>query len=135
MIEQTFPSKRPKPTYIHSTSGPWFSPADIQQAQARKILPAEFVRRDLLIRKMFVECGWRPGDTAFPESKKDYEKHGAFMVQGVLMSYKDLAYDHDWPKSDVPLTITIKAMKDSKNILFCTPGWLVKKNLHIAVEC
>jgi hypothetical protein len=134
MIEQTFPSKRPKVVYSPSNS-PWYSPVDIQQAQARKITPAEFVRRDMLIRKMLVECGFRPGDTGYPDSLKDYEKYGAFMVQGVLASYKDLAYDHEWPKNGVPMTVTIKAMRDAKNIMFCTPAWLVKKNPHIMIEC
>lgn len=135
MIEQTYPSKRVPllpPPYVHNT--PWFSPMDYQQAMSRKITPAEFVRRDNIVRAMFRDCKWRPGDTGFPINKKDYEKYGVFVVIGVMTTYRDTSYEHEWPKSDNPMIVTIKSLKDQTQVLFCTPEWVVKKNPHLQLE-
>ena len=135
MIEQSFPSKRPKKLpVVAALNAPWYSPMDYQQAHIRKIDVAEFVRRDNAVRAMFRECSWRPGDTGFPINKKDYEKYGPFLVTGVMTTYRDTAYDHEWPKSDNPMIVTIKSLKDASQILFCTPLWLVKQNPHLLLE-
>lgn len=134
MIEQTYPSKRVPLLPVRITEGPWFSPMDYQQAQSRKITPSEFVRRDNIVRAMFRDCQWRPGDTGFPINKKDYEKSGVFVVIGVMTTYRDTSYDHDWPKNDNPMIVTIKSLKDAATIFFCTPEWIVKKNPHLLLE-
>jgi hypothetical protein len=134
MIEQTYPSKRPVKAVTYHSNQPWYAPMDYQQAQARKITPAEFLRRDSIVREMFRTCAWRNGDTGFPSNKKDYEKYGVFIVIGVLSTYRDTSYDHEWPKSDNPMIVTIKSLKDPTQIMFCTPAWLEKKNPHLLLE-
>ena len=137
MITQTFPSKRPAPAHPiipFGQNGLWYTPQEIQQANLRKITPMEYVRRDKIITKMYLSVDWRIGDTCFPVDVKDYEKYGGFMVTGLLSSYKDLAFDHEWPKNDQPMILTLKAMK-SKTVMFCTPGWIQKQNTHLKVEC
>ncbi len=135
MIEQSFPSKRPKKLpVVGALNAPWYSSMDYQQAHSRKIDVAEFIRRDNLVRKMFIECPYRPGDTGFPINKKDYEKYGVFIVTGILVSYRDTAYDHEWPKNDNPMVVTIKSLKEPTHVMFCTPSWLAKKNPHLLLE-
>lgn len=134
MIEQFFPSKRPKKITVTVLNPPWYSPMDHQQAHSRKIDVAEFIRRDNIIREMWRICQWRNGDTGFPINKKDYEKYGVFIVTGVMSTYRDTAYGHEWPKSDNPMIVTIKSLKAPSQILFCTPEWLTKQNPHLLLE-
>jgi len=135
MIEKTYPSQRPKPVYKpHVTGSAWFSSKDYQQATIRKITPLEYVRREKIVADLHEGCPFRSGDTGYPSQLKDYEKYGAFLVTGVLSTYSDTAYDYEWPKSDTPMILTIKSLKDAAKILFCTPGWLVQKNPHLLLE-
>ncbi len=142
MITQTFPSKikplLPPPivgagVYQHK-GAPWYTPTEIQQANMRKITPQEYVRREEVIRQKALACPFKIGDTVFPADRKDYEKYGAFLVSGVLASYKDTATDHEWAKGDNPLIVTLRSLKDGNNVMFCTSTWLTKTNLHLVIE-
>ncbi len=135
MIVQTFLSKRPVPVVVQpSYKTPWFTPQETQQAMARKITPAEFLRRDELIRLRAAQCPYKAGDTVFPVRKEDYQQYGAFVVSGVLNSYKDTAVDYEWSKQDNPLIVTIKSLKDMSTVMFCSSSWLVKTNIHLSME-
>lgn len=142
MITESFPSKRPKvvPTYYpqqqQGYKPPWYSPGDVAQSIQRKITTEEYIRRDKIVHELVNASNWFVGDTAFPSNKKDYEKYGVFLVEGIVSSYKDFATDHVWPPSDEPLILTIKNLHKPPTILFCSSSWIVKKNPHLMLtEC
>jgi len=134
MITQSYPSKRVPLVPVVYSKQPWYSPQDVYQANMRKITPAEYIRRDELIRLRASQCPFKAGDTVFPANKKDYQQYGAFIVSGVLSSYKDTSVDYEWSKQDNPLIVTIKSLNDLGKVMFCSSSWLVRTNIHLAIE-
>ena len=108
-----------------------FTAFEINQAQARGITPEEFVRRNNIVQTLASRVALRPGDTAYPDSKAGYQKYGACMVIGVCRSYKDFAFDDNWPENDCPYVITFAPMNDRGSHIHCTYHYLVHRNPHI----
>lgn len=136
MIEQYYPSKhKPKPVLFlpqqqqtHSSANQeWYTADETKQALLRKLTPAEYLRRDNLIRKLSNECPVQVGDTAYPTIEKDYKLYDIVQVVGVARSYKDLELDHVW-KNDNPMIVTFHPLKDRQTTVFCTANYLSKRN-------
>lgn len=137
MITQTFPSTRVlalPPVVNTPVKSPWYTPQEVHQAQIRKITPMEYVRREEIIRLRHAQCPFKAGDTVFPTNKKDYQQYGAFIVSGVLSSYKDTAPDYEWSPKDNPLIVTIKSLTNLGNVMFCSSSWLTRTNTHLGME-
>jgi hypothetical protein len=143
MIAETFRSKRPAPTKYWPTIYPAQSPQqvathknysahEIHQAEARGITPMEYVRRNNIIKDLSDKVRFKPGDTCYPETKAGYGKYGACMIVGICRSYKDFAFDAEWPENDFPMIITFTPLNDRKSHIHCTWNYLVAKNPHIA---
>lgn len=148
MIFQVYPSTRPRQTGLHSILPPRNPPNQQQQtwpipgppgegrptendrSRARQfnIDPIEFVRRDKIVRQMWVDCGFKAGEMLRPKGEMAYEKYGKLKVMGIYKSYHDFttAEARDWPKDDRPFTVTVEPEKkpsDSK-LLLVVPDWL-----------
>lgn len=147
MIAETFLSKRPAahkywpatyPAPVNLTPQPkeptHFTAHEIHQAKARGIEPAEFVRRNNIIKTLAEKVRFKPGDTCFPETKAGYTKYGACMIVGVCRGYKDFAFDAEWPENDFPMIVTFTPLNDRKSHIHCTWNYLVSKNPHL-VTC
>lgn len=137
MIYDTFESKRKTfhYPYQHITkqpdNKPWYTPIEVAQATQRGITPAEYVRRDQLVKSLVLECEYKSGDTAYPCHKKDYEKYGAVFIIGLTRSYKDFETNHVWPKNDNPMIVTFAPLNDRGTHIFCTTNFLQHRNPHL----
>jgi hypothetical protein len=133
MIEVTYPSKRKEVSSQKMLPPPsrWNSPYELHQASLKKIGVSEWLRRENIVVEAWRLCQVNVGDTCWPASLKDYEKYGAFIVQGLYRSYRDMEDDYKWPASDKPLILTILQLKEPKDVLFCTVDWVAKRNPHM----
>ena len=137
MITQSFKSKRAPsfPSYMPaketSDNKPWYSPQEIAAAAARKITPAEYIRRDNIVKELATACPLQTGDTAYPHDKKGYHLYGACIVVGICRSYKDFSLDEEWPKNDNPFIVSFSSLNNRKDIFLCTSNYLTKRNTHL----
>jgi len=138
LIAETFLAK-PKyapvvvPTLLTHTPK-HFTAFEVHQSSARGITPEEFVRRNNIVQNLSSQVAMRPGDTAYPDSKAGYQKYGACLIVGICRSYKDFAFDDEWPDNDCPMIVTFTPMNDRKTYMHCTHHYLVHKNPHL-VTC
>ena len=137
MIYETFQSKRKVFGYPYTAIGkptevkPWYTPVEVAQATQRGLTPAEYVRRDMLVKQLALECPYNAGDTAYPSEKKEYEEYGAVFIVGIAQSYKDFEPDHKWPKNDNPMIVTFAPLKNRGTHIFCTTNFLQRTNTHL----
>lgn len=126
MIEATYKSVRPATVYqppaVYNT--PFYSPKELAQATARGITPAEYCRRDALIKQLFLDCPYDKGDIVFPASFKDFLKYGAVRIVGVCQTYSDFSFDTKWSPKDNPMIVTFAPTKDTEHIMLCTTNYL-----------
>lgn len=131
MIQKSFQSKRPVPVYqppAHNYGTPWYSPKEIALATARKITPAEYVRRDNIIKELYGKCTFDTGDIMFPDDPKGYAEYGPVLIIGVCQSYSDFAPGDKWPKNDNPMIVTFCPVSNKSQHVFCTVNYLTDKN-------
>ena len=127
MIEQSFPSVRPKPAPIHGFSGgKWFSLQEHAQANLRKISVEEYRRRDDVIRELTNSIKLQIGDTAYPHDEKGLAKYGQCIVVGISRSYKEFLPTEEWRKGDNPYVMSFKPSSEKNSIIMCTANYLVK---------
>jgi hypothetical protein len=146
MIVQTYKGTRPKTTYhsmpplvpMKQQQQNWPIPVmeprpnadDRRRATQFNIDAEEFVRRDKLVRQMWVDCGFKPGEVVRPKSDIAYEKYGRCTIRGVYKSYHDFSTGEgqDWPKNDRPFIITVDPDKKDNDtrLLLVVPDWLAR---------
>ena len=139
MIINTYPSVRvvAAPPVWKSTYTPvakHFTSHEEHQALTRGITPAEFVRRNVIVKELSDSVRLKPGDTAFPSIKKGYTDWGQCLVVGICRSYKDFAFDAEWPENDSPMIVTFAPLNDRATHIHCTHHYLVAKNPFV-VTC
>lgn len=134
MIEQSFPSVRPKPIIKQThgfVGGKWYSPQEHQQATLRGISPEEYVRRNRIVEQLANDFKMQTGDTCYPITASDYEKYGACMVVGITRTYKEIPPTEPWRKGDNPFLIQFKPSTDRNQVHMCTTNYLSKTNPHL----
>lgn len=124
MIEATYASKRVPTVYQPPATAPWYSPKEMAQATARGITPAEYCRRDAIIKQLYLECPYDTGDIVFPVDYKDFLKYGAVQIVGVCQAYSDFSFDTKWSPKDNPMIVTFVPVNDVKHTMFCTTNFL-----------
>lgn len=143
MIEKSFPSTKP------TTYQGYYSPPRVpQQQQLPHRLPTaantpiiyerdraraatygitieEFMRRDAIVRDLFLKCNWKPGDVLWPYNEENRRRYGRCTLRGVYKSYHDFHVEEAkrWPKDDIPLICTVET-SDPGKVILTTPGWL-----------
>jgi hypothetical protein len=132
MIEQTFESKRkqvyqPAEPIDNTAIMPWFSEREKYQAKMRGITPAEYIRREQVVKDLFTACPYSANDTVYPSDPKEFKRYGAVRVLGICASYMMIDKDETWPKNDNPLIVTFQPLSNPKNTMFCTVNFLDKK--------
>ncbi len=139
MISQTFESKRPLPRYHifagqHSHQSKTFSSGrapdqqDSARANAIGITPAEFVRRDDLIRRAYTLNTHAVGDIVIPVDAKDYKEYGDLRVRGILKTYYDISLaDKDWDAKDTIFLLSLEKVDKPSEVVNCTASWCKKK--------
>lgn len=132
MIAETYTSKKVKIYQPYSVT-PFFTDKEVKAAIARKITPAEFVRRDNIVRDLYFKTKLEAGDTAYPVHPKAYQESGACYVVGVCKSLHDFSPDSKWPKNDNPMIVSFHSMEDPSNTFVCTYDYLSAENLHLLV--
>lgn len=144
MIVQTFKSKKPLPT-VHFNKPPWPGhtygvPAnsssidprpndqDRKRAAQFKIKPEEFVRRDKVVRQLYIDCPWRPGELLRPAADNYFEQYGNVLVRGIYKSYHDFstAEAMQWPADDEPYILSVQPQKGDSSLLCVTSDFLAK---------
>ncbi len=130
MIEKSFPSLKPKVVPKIYEVKKFLTPVEKSNALSRKISDEEWSRRDEIVRTLWRTHLFNVGDTVYPTSESAYKKYGAFMVKGMVSSYRDLPITEKWPDDDEPFVLQIMCIKERTTILNCTVGYVSKQNLH-----
>lgn len=132
MILETFKSHR-KPVHhlVTSTKTPRIpGPQDIARAIQFKITPAEFIRRDDIVRQMYLDTQLVVGDWCEPHSEAERTKYGKCQVKKLFRTYHDFPtlQAQEWPEDDMPLIVTAEPsiITDDINLILCTPKYLRK---------
>jgi hypothetical protein len=81
----------------------------------------EAKRRDEIIKKMYKECKYYPGQKLIPDVPGAFAEHGECTVVGVCSSYVLYGKDIAWPASDNPLIVTVITSKNTT--LFTTNNY------------
>jgi hypothetical protein len=105
--------------------------ADKKRADQFKITPDEFVRRDKIVRQMFLENEFHVGEVLSPIKLGDREKYGNVSVRGIWKSYHDFptAEAMAWPQDDYPYIMTVQPtakQDDGTELILCNATWLVR---------
>lgn len=88
---------------------------------------AESVRRENLVRKLYSECPYRPGDTVVPSNSDLVKQYGEkIMVLSIVDTYAKFGKNEKWPQSDNPLLVTAKSY-DKDMTFICSTDFLMKK--------
>jgi hypothetical protein len=148
MITETYPSTR-KTSWSGRVFGPnkqtqMQAPVVLSPAAARpnandkaraaqfKITAEEFVRRDLIVREMWVNTAFKAGDKARPMTEQGFAEYGWLDIKGVYKTYHDFSTTdgQDWPPDDRPLTITAMPSKKGKfEMILLHPSYLRPKGV------
>lgn len=141
MIVQTFPTRKKqvthnymppavvagsKPTQMSYPKEERPNQADQNRAKQFNITPEEFVRRDKIVRQMWIDCQYRTGEVVRPMMPESFEEYGRITIRGVFKSYHDFPQEEakEWPKDDRPFIITCEPEKGEQRLLVVTPAWL-----------
>jgi hypothetical protein len=125
MIQETYASKRPAQVYQPlATTSPYFTTKEIAQATARSITPAEYVRRNDIIKQLYTECPYDKDDIVYPANYSDYQKYGPVKIVGVCDDYSQFSFDTKWSKNDNPMIVTFVLLNDPDRTMFCTTNYL-----------
>lgn len=102
--------------------------ADRSRAAQFKITPEEFIRRDNIVRQMFLDCDFQINQRVTPVTDKSYDMYGYCVIRTIRRTYHDFTTKEgmEWPADDRPLTVAAEPTKkpDGINLILCTPGFL-----------
>jgi hypothetical protein len=105
---------------------------DRDRARAFNITPEEFVRRDNIVRQLWLDCQFKPGELVRPKNNEKYEKYGRLHIRGVYKTYHDFSVlaSKEWPENDCPLIISASPDKgiDNNGLLLCAADSLARFN-------
>lgn len=88
---------------------------------------AESARREAIVRRLYSECPYRPGDTVVPRTVANRKEYGErIMVMSMVDTYAHFGKDEVWPSSDNPMIVCAKSY-DKDTIFFCSTDFLMKK--------
>lgn len=104
---------------------------DKKRADQFKISPEEFVRRDDIVRQLYLDTAmfFKPGDVVQCRTEQQRETYGKITIRGVFKSYHDFptAEAVAWPKDDIPYIFTVQPEKPEKgDIILSTADFFEK---------
>jgi hypothetical protein len=111
--------------------------ADRSRAIQFKVSPEEFIRRDNIIRQMYLDCYFNIGDVCEPVGIIAREMYGKCIIRKIFRTYHDFptAQAIDWPADDKPLIVTAEPERkpEDSNMILCTPKFLQKHYAHTTI--
>lgn len=110
---QTFPYVRTPTSY------------DKEAATKFNITPEEFVRRDNVVRRMWIDCTLQVGCRYQAATEANRKLYGSLLVRGIYKSYHDFSPTEDWPDDDRPYIVTCTS--ENRGEVICMPEFLVKE--------
>ena len=149
MIVETYPSKRKPilkeilPTLVKPAATPPVvmtgRPNEQDKTRARQFMiePEEFVRRDNIVRELFLNCNFRPGEVTRPLSETSFKIYGYLTIRGIFKSYHDFptAEATAWPKDDKPWTITCEPTNKEEGELLVVTSEFLKPSSPLGATC
>ena len=103
-------------------------PTEPDRAKALQfnIDPDEFVRRDKIVRQLYLNCNLHIGERVRPAHDTDFEKYGEVAIKKIFKSYFDFPTVEaiDWPDDDDPYIITVSPSKGDSELLVVTSSYL-----------
>jgi hypothetical protein len=128
MITQSYKSLR-APLYLPSkvyTARP--DHRDRERAKEIGITPAEFVRRDTIVRQKWIDCKFHVAELLVPINDKAQERYGNCLVEGICKSYYDFPPGDKWPDDDDPYILLVSPQRGTKDggRIICTADFFKK---------
>lgn len=97
---------------------------DLNLADKRKVTGEEIVRRDDIVRNLWIKCKFNESEVVMPKTVGDRDKYGARLtIKGIYRSYHDFPLHDEWPKDDVPYIITLST---DDGAILCTSDFIAK---------
>jgi len=88
---------------------------------------AESARREAIVRRLYANCPYKPGDTVVPKTKAARDEWGEkLIVTAMVDSYAKFGKDEIWPSNDDPMIVHVKSY-DKDTHFICSTGYLMKK--------
>lgn len=127
MLEQTYPSKRPKPviasvpTILYTTP-----PSDLERLAKRfNCTIAEYQRRDGIVRRLSIQCRYLVGSRVVLTDKTiPYTETGDITVRHIVLTYAGMGHEEPWPPSDNPFLVTLSYSSDISKVIRCTTNYV-----------
>jgi hypothetical protein len=92
------------------------------------ITPAEFLRRDTIVRTMYEKNPWKAGEVLIPKNDQDLKTYGKCTVRSVYKNYSEFSPHDEWPVGDVPYIISVSTEKACGGLI-CTGAWLKREEV------
>ena len=117
------PPKQTQTVFPNQESRP--NEVDKSRAKQFQISPEEFVRRDQIVRQLFLDTAmfYKAGDIVECRKEADREKYGKVSIRGVFKTFHDFptAEAMVWPVDDIPYIFTVQPSKDgTPDLILCT---------------
>lgn len=109
------------PPMVGGKTEPRPTQADVNRAKQFGCSPEEFVRRDNIVRQLYLDNSFRAGELVRPVSDEVFETYGRFWIKQVYKSYHDFTTGEgtDWPADDKPFLIAAQPDKGEGKLLLC----------------
>lgn len=103
-------------------------PTEPDKARAKQfgITPDEFVRRDKIVRQLYLNCNFHVGENLRPVLEADFDQYGEVAVKKIFKCYHDFptAEAMEWPDDDEPYIITVSPEKGDADLLVVTSRFM-----------
>lgn len=102
---------------------------DMNLADKLKITPEEVVRRDDIVRNLWINCHFHVGEFLMPANPAKREQYGTnIKVMQIFKSYHDFPAHEKWPADDIPYIMTVKPDVEGSGLILCVSNFLCRRN-------
>ena len=92
-------------------------------ARKKGCTPAEFIKRDNLIKAQAGLAQYGKGSIVYPHTKELYDSIGKVFVRGIYKGYNE--YEGDWDEAvTYPYIVTANPVDKPNEVIYCTVGYL-----------
>ena len=135
MLEQYYPSNRPKPVSAPITI--YTAPSSDLERLAKRFncTIAEYQRRDSIVRELFKQCKYSAGSRVVLTDKTiPYTETGDITVRHIVQTYAGMGNEEEWPPTNNPFLVTLSYSADSSKVIRCTTNYVELEPTYLGVS-
>lgn len=115
------PNKHTQQTYPVQITEYRPNNADKDRAKQFGVAPEEFVRRDNIVRQLYLDNPFRCGEVVRASDEGVFATYGRLSIRQIYKTYHDFTTSEakDWPENDKPYIIAAQPEKGEAKLLLC----------------